>query len=116
MAYEIELPRLRNPGAALLVGGLLLAHLPAGIGLPCPMRALTGIPCPFCGMTTSVRDTMGGHLRPAFGAAPLGVVAVAVAIVAVLGIGPKNLRLACPVLVAVIASEWAFELVRFHIL
>lgn len=116
MAYEVDLPRLRTPGAVLLVGGLVLAHLPTGVGLPCPLRTLTGVPCPFCGMTTSVRQTLGGHLRSAIGAAPLGVVAVAAAVIAVLGVGPRTFRVACPLLIGVIGLEWVFELVRFHIL
>jgi hypothetical protein len=114
--YPIEVPRLRRPGVALLAGGLLLAHLPTSVGLPCPLRTLTGVPCPFCGMTTSVRDTMGGHVRSALGAAPLGIVAVVIAVFVVLGVGPKAIRLPTVGLVAIIAFEWIFELARFHVL
>jgi hypothetical protein len=115
LRYEFRLTRLRIPGAALLAVGLLLAHLPAGVGLPCPMRSLTGLPCPFCGSTTSVRDTFGGHVGSAFAVAPLGLLSIAVAVLAVLGLLPKKLALHPAILGTLLLGEWLFELHRFHI-
>ncbi len=113
--YELDVGRLRKPAAIFLAGGLLLAHLPAGVGLPCPMRSLTGVPCPFCGVTTSVRDTLGGHVRAGFDAAPLGLVLIAAAFVIALRLGPARVRFLVPIVIAAVMAEWAFELVRFHI-
>lgn len=114
--YEVDRERLRGPGLALLAGGLALAHLPASVGLPCPLRSLTGIPCPFCGLTTSVRSLLGGQLRQAALAAPLGLLAVVLAVVAVAGIGPARYRLGHRTLLVALAAEWLFELHRFHAL
>jgi hypothetical protein len=114
--YEIDLTRLRVPGAALLVGGALAAHLPEAWGLPCPLRATTGVPCPFCGTTTSVRDALGGHLGPAVAAAPLGLAVIVLAVLGVLQLGPARLRVPVVVLCGLLAAEWVFELHRFHVL
>jgi hypothetical protein len=67
-------------------------------------------------LTTSVRALGGGHLSAAVRAAPLGLVVFAVAIVALVGLMPKRIRLPIPLLVAVVTAEWAFELIRFHVL
>jgi hypothetical protein len=112
--YEFDLTRLRIPGCALLVGGLALAHLPEGLGIPCPLRTLTGVPCPFCGTTTAIRDAGGGHLRSAVSAAPLGLGAVVIAIVAVLGILPKKLTISPVAILLILSAEWTFELFRFR--
>ena len=114
--YEVDTSHLRVPAAGLVVGGLVLAHLPSSVGIPCPLRSLTGVPCPFCGLTTSIRAVGGGHLTAAFVAAPLGVVAFAAALVRMMGVGPKRIRIPAPALAVVIAGEWFFELVRFHVL
>jgi Protein of unknown function (DUF2752) len=113
--YEVDVGRLRRPAVILLAGGLLLAHLPTGWGLPCPMRTLTGVPCPFCGVTTSVRDTLGGHVRAGLDAAPLGLVLVVGALLIALRLGPRTIRLVRPLLIVGVAAEWFFELHRFHI-
>jgi hypothetical protein len=114
--YQFELAGLRGPAAALLAGGLVLSHLPAGVGLPCPLRTLTGIPCPFCGLTTSIRAACGGHLVTAAQAAPLGLVVLAAAIASLLGVLPRTLRLPRVLLLVTLAGEWVFELHRFHLL
>jgi hypothetical protein len=51
-----------------------------GLGLPCPLRTLTGIPCPACGMTTASTDLVAGDPAAALAANPfvLGLAALAV--------------------------------------
>ena len=115
-AYEVDVRRLRKPAAIFLAGGLVLAHLPATVGLPCPMRSLTGVPCPFCGVTTSVRDTFAGHLRAGLAAAPLGLLLIAAAIVIALRLGPARVKFLLPIVIAAVAAEWSFELLRFHVI
>jgi len=100
----------------MLVLGVVLPHVPGHPGIACPLRTLTGVPCPFCGLTTSVEATMGGHLGRAFAANPFGIVAVAFA--AALLARPKWDRLNLPLLVVAIGvlCSWLFELHRYHFL
>ncbi len=42
--------------------------------LGCPVKALTGIPCPSCGVTTSIIAGLHGNFSKAFSINPLGLV------------------------------------------
>jgi hypothetical protein len=42
----------------------------SGLGVPCPLRALTGVPCPVCGMTTATTELVAGHPAAALAANP----------------------------------------------
>jgi hypothetical protein len=112
--WEMEVAPLRRLGAAMLGLALLLPTLPHDPGLPCPLRTVTGIPCPLCGMTTSVKAGVRLDLRAALGANPFGLAVIAAA--ALMLIRPAWRRVAVPaslVIGAAIASE-LFQLHRFH--
>lgn len=100
----------------MLLLGLSLPHVPGHPGLPCPLRTVTGVPCPFCGLTTSVEAAMGGNVHRAVSANPFGLLAVAVAVV--LLARPQWRRVSLPVVVVIsgVATSWLFELHRYHFL
>jgi len=110
---EIDLSVARRLGAPMLGLGLLLPHLPGHPGLPCPLRTMTGVPCPFCGMTTSVEAGVHLDWRGAISANPFGLVLIVVSVIVL--IRPAWRRLAIPVslLVAAAMTSELWELHRF---
>jgi hypothetical protein len=103
---------VRGAAIAVLAAGVLLPGHP---GIACPLRRLTGIPCPLCGMTTSVEQTLRLHVHAAAAANPAGLLAVALAVFLIVRRPP---RLAVPAAVPplLLVCMWLFELHRFSIL
>jgi hypothetical protein len=106
---------LRVTGAVMLAAGATLPFLPAHPSVACPLRMLTGVPCPLCGMTTSVEATVRLDLHDALAANPAGVVAVVVAVL-LLAFGPRRLNVPSVALPIGLAAMWLFELHRFSII
>jgi hypothetical protein len=114
--HQVDLRELRVPAALMLGAGVargFLAHPP---GIACPLRTLTGVPCPLCGMTTSVTATTHLHLLAAASANPFGVVAVVVAIIVVAARTVDRISVPAWTAPALLALSWSFELLRFHVL
>jgi hypothetical protein len=100
-----------------------------GLGLPCPLRTLTGIPCPLCGMTTAATGLAAGDARAALAANPLvlalaaGTLWMTVLLVArMVGLAPapaswsESARRRAWWAVGVLAAgSWAFQLHRFGV-
>jgi hypothetical protein len=111
----LELPDasdLRTAGGLMLAGALILPVLPVHPPLICPLRTITGVPCPLCGMTTSVEATMHLDFANAWAAAPAGILAVAIAIVFLVR-RPESIRVPYALVFVVLALMWAFQLHRF---
>ena len=117
--------------AGLTAAGAAVAYRVAlggeGLWLPCPLRALTGIPCPLCGMTTAATALATGDLGAAVAANPFalllaGFTLVMAVVMAARALGrldpaaqwPASRRRQSYWVAGVLAAaSWAFQLHRF---
>ena len=109
----VALDDIRVAGVVMLGAATVLPMVPGHPGLPCPLRTLTGIPCPLCGMTRSVTATVHGRLAEALAMNPAGVAAVLVAIALLVfrRVGTATVPVwAAPVGVALL---WIWQLTHF---
>jgi hypothetical protein len=105
---------LRYAAASVVAAGVALPLLPAHPPLACPLRTVTGVPCPLCGMTTSVGATLRLDLDAALAATPAGLAAVVAALVLLLR--PRVLRIPVPLPYLVLGCMWLYQLHRFSFL
>ena len=112
-SLELDAGGLRRAGTAMLALGVTLPVLPHAPGLPCPLRTLTGVPCPFCGMTTAVEAGLAGRLSDAVRANPFGLVAIIVALALLARPRIRWLRVPVWLVAAGLGASWAWQLHRF---
>jgi hypothetical protein len=98
-----------------------------GLGLPCPLRALTGVPCPLCGMTTAATSLAAGDLGTSLAANPFvlllasgTLLMTALLLARALGWAAPPAawpeaarRRVCGAVGLLVAASWAFQLHRF---
>jgi hypothetical protein len=106
---------LRYAAASVVAAGVALPLLPAHPPLACPLRTVTGVPCPLCGMTTSVGETLRLDLDAALAATPAGLAAVIVALIVLLT-RPRALRVPVPLPYVALGGMWLYQLHRFSFL
>jgi Protein of unknown function (DUF2752) len=101
-----------------------------GQGLPCPLRTLTGLPCPFCGLTTSTVALTHGAWAAAAETSPLVYLAAALIAATTPILAARLLGLAPPprpwsagtrartryLAYVVVALSWLFQLHRYNFL
>ena len=108
----------------MVAGAVMVPRVP-DVGVLCPLRGLSGVPCPFCGMTTGVLETAQGDFVDAIAANPLAPVLVVAVVAAWLslvlvrvrprrpGVGSWSWSPPPPLTCAVLLFVWGWELHRF---
>jgi hypothetical protein len=112
----IDTSDARGAALAMLAAAATLPLLPGHAGLPCPLRTLTGVPCPLCGMTTSVEATVHGDLLAALRANPAGPFAMLAALGLLARRPARALRVPTLAVLALLLGLWFFELHRFSLI
>jgi len=109
----IDLKPLRLAGAGMLAVAAVRPWLPATLGPPCPLRTVTGVPCPFCGMTRGVTSLVHGQVSAAFSYNPGAFLVVAMALVLLVAWRWQRVRIPMWAVFVFFAALWAFQLFKY---
>lgn len=109
----VDAVRLRAMGAAMLGIAAVRPLLPIEPGLPCPLRTVTGVPCPLCGMTRSVTAAVHGDLAHSLFLNPAGIVVVVLAVALLLGWRVRRITYATWLVPVLLGTMWAYQLFKY---
>ena len=102
---------VRIGGVALVGAAAIWPVLPLHPPLACPLRSITGIPCPLCGMTRACIAAVHGHLGSSLAFNPGGVLVILLAVTAL--IRPQSLVRAQPprwLMIGALSALWVWNL------
>lgn len=108
-----DLKPLRVAGAGMLAIAAVRPWLPVTPVPPCPLRTVTGIPCPFCGMTRGVTALVHGQVTDAFTHNPGAFLIVAMAVVLLIAWRWQRVRIPVWAVFLFFALLWAYQLFKY---
>jgi hypothetical protein len=110
---SFDLKAVRTLGAGMLAIAAVRPLLPVEVVPPCPLRTLTGIPCPLCGMTRGVTAAVHGNLGHALFLNPGSIAAVILAVVLLLAWRTRRVTVRVWMIVAVLGVLWSWQLFKY---
>ena len=110
---RFEKRELRIAGAAMLGVAAVRPLIPFEFVPPCPLKTITGIPCPMCGMTRGVTALVHGDFARALLMNPASFVAVALALLLLVQWRTKRVVVPVWLIVTVLACMWAWQLFKY---
>jgi len=109
----VDLKALRTFGAGMLAVAAVRPVLPVEVVPPCPLRPLTGVPCPLCGMTRGVTAAVHGQIGHALFLNPGSIAAVILAIVLLFAWRTQRVTVRVWMIVAVLGLLWSWQLFKY---
>jgi hypothetical protein len=100
-------------GAMLAVAAVKPLFAGDSMGVPCPLRSITGIPCPLCGMTRGVTAFVHGDIGRALLLNPGSVLIVLAAVALLVLWRVPRVRIPGYAIPLLVAALWTFELVKY---
>jgi len=110
---SVDLRGARIAAGAMVAVAAVRPAIPFEFVPPCPLRTLTGIPCPMCGMTRGVTSLVNGDFAHALLMNPASYLAVAIAVL--LFVQWRTRRVVIPVwlIIVVLATAWTWQLFKY---
>jgi hypothetical protein len=112
-ATRVDLRELRIGGAAMLGVAAVRPLVPFEFVPPCPLRTITGIPCPMCGMTRGVTALVHGDFVHALLMNPASYLAVALAILVLVQWRTRRVVIPVWLIVTGLAGMWAWQMFKY---
>ena len=109
---DLDVRPLRWTGAGILAIAAV-RPLVGNPGIGCPLRAMTGVPCPFCGMTRGVTEAVHGDLVGAANLNPGSLLLVVSAVLLLVLWRRRTARMPIWLPIAFVAALWAFQLFKY---
>ena len=110
---SVDLTQLRWVGAAMLGVAAVRPLVPFEFVPPCPLRTLTGVPCPLCGMTRGVTAAVHLELGKAVLLNPGSIVAVVLTILILVAWRTKRVTIPVWVFFVLLGLMWSWELFKY---
>jgi hypothetical protein len=110
---RIDLKELRIAGAAMLGVAAIRPFVPFEFVPPCPLRTITGVPCPMCGMTRGVTALVHGDFARAFLMNPASYVIVALAVLLLLQWRTRRVVVPVWLIVVALCLMWSWQMFKY---
>lgn len=110
---RIDLKAVRTFSAGMLAVAVVRPLLPVEVVPPCPLRTITGVPCPLCGMTRGVTAVVHGNIGHALFLNPGSIAAVILAIAVLLAWRTRRVNVRVWMIVAVLGLLWSWQLFKY---
>jgi hypothetical protein len=110
---RVDVKAIRTLGAGMLAVAAVRPLLPVEVVPPCPLRTITGVPCPLCGMTRGVTAAVHGNIGHALFLNPGSVAAVILAVVLLFAWRTQRVTVRVWMIVAVLGLLWSWQLFKY---
>jgi Protein of unknown function (DUF2752) len=110
---RIDLKAVRTFSAGMLAFAAIRPLLPVEVVPPCPLRTITGVPCPLCGMTRGVTAAVHGNLGHALFLNPGSIAAVLLALAVLLAWRTRRVTVRVWIIVAALGLLWSWQLFKY---
>lgn len=110
---SFNLREARVLGGAMLGIAAVRPLVPFEFVPPCPLRTVTGVPCPLCGMTRGVTALVHGDVGRALFMSPGSLLAVTLAVLLFVLWRTKRVTVPVWTIAAVVTLLWTWQLFKY---
>lgn len=110
---SVDLRGARAGAVAMVAIAAARPLIPFEFVPPCPLRTITGIPCPMCGMTRGVTSLVNGDFAHALLMNPASYLAVALALLLFVQWRTRRVVIPVWVIAVVLGVMWTWQLFKY---